>query len=162
LGVSVALFLAIAAIHLAIGILAPILSGRMTPAFVLTGTRADEALFGRPAADVLADPAIAIEHGVMVRWVAALLLALGTLEAAVAWFGLREGAMWALIVLLIATAAMGAVDWLSFAPYRSAGVTIGLSEYPPYQWLPVALFIPAAIAGWVGVTKVTALPALLP
>jgi hypothetical protein len=43
------------------------------------------------------------------------------------------------------------VDYLSYAPSRAAGVTIRVGEMPPFQWVPAALLVPAAILGWIGV-----------
>jgi len=163
LGVSVALFLATAAVHLLIGVATPIFAGGDIGSKVgLTGTKADTAMFGEPP-KVLQDSneALVKTRWVTDRWVGALLVALGILEAAVAWFALREGEGWALLALVVAGLAMLPIHYLAYAPYRAAGISIALREFPPYQWVPALLLVPAAIAGWIGVTKVTALPALL-
>jgi hypothetical protein len=30
------------------------------------------------------------------------------------------------------------------------GVSVALGELPPFQWVPAALLVPAAVLGWIG------------
>jgi hypothetical protein len=108
-------------------------------------------LFGRSAGEVLAEsPDVRTIRRVLIRWVAALLVGIGTLELTVAWFGLRAGEKWALAALAISGLVMLPILYLSFAPFREAGVSIALREWPPYQWVPAVLIWPATVLGYLG------------
>jgi hypothetical protein len=133
--------------------LSPLLVDRGIGApMVLTGTRADTELFGAPPDQVLdRDAAIRPVRSILVGWLSALLIGVACLEIAVTWFGLRRGATWALVALVVQGLAMLPVYYLSYAPYRAAGVMIRLGEMPPFQWVPAALLVPATILGWIGV-----------
>lgn len=152
LGVAVALFLLIGALYVFIGVATPFFADREeAPDYLLTGRAADTALFGRPAGEVLAEaPDVRTLRRVLIRWVAALLVGIGSLELAVAWFGLRAGERWALLALFISGLVMLPVTYLSYAPFREASASIALSEWPPYQWIPAVLIWPATAMGLLG------------
>jgi cytochrome c oxidase subunit IV len=132
-------------------VLTPVLWDRsLGPRFVITGRQADTGLFGDP--DRVLDENVPLTNmrRIMLFWVAGLLIGLACLEFAVAWFGLRTGARWALVALVVQGAAMLPLYYLSYAPYRAAGISIALGELPPFQWVPAALLVPAAVLGWIG------------
>ena len=106
-------------------------------------------MFGSPPRDLLAnDRRIAALRGILLRIVGGLLFAAGALVIAVAWFGLRGGQSWALITLVLVSAAVLPFWWVALRPY--AGVPITLADLPPFMWVPAALLVPASVLGWLG------------
>jgi len=82
--------------------------------------------------------------------VAGFLVLAGILSLAVAWFGLRDGQTWALVTLSVADGLALAFWWLALKPYFSLRPAIGISDLPPFIWIPTALIIPAIVLGTIG------------
>jgi len=154
LGLGVALFLAAGAFQVLICVL--------TAAFVLSGgggnalfftERSDTGAYGKPPAEIVAsEPGVdTYRHVVWLTW-AAFLGAVGVMEAAVAWFGLREGASWALAVLAV-EAVLLAVFWAAIIGiYLGKGAAVSLGDVPPLMWLTMALHAPALVLAWRGLS----------
>jgi len=87
---------------------------------------------------------------IMLPMLAAMLVVSGLSIISIAWFGLRSGHVWAIIVLAIAGIVVLPFWWLVFKPYFEAGIKITLADAPPFIWVPAMLYLPAIIFGWIG------------
>ena len=153
LGISVILFLVYGTFYLFIGVLTPIMwdSSLVKPGIIMS-PRTDEKLFGAEPGKMLAEnKPIANLRKIMLAMLAAMLVVSGLLVIATAWFGLRTGNTWALIVLTIVGIVVLPFWWLVFKPYLDAGIKITLADAPPFIWVPAMLYLPAIIFGWIGV-----------
>ena len=81
---------------------------------------------------------------------AGMLVFSGCIEIGIAWFGLRSGQTWALLTLAIAGIAQIPFWYFVFKPYLNASIHLGLSDIPPFIWIPGVLLLPAIILGWIG------------
>ena len=112
--------------------------------------RSDEALFGRPASDLIKqDMALATLRQLHSAWMAGLFVSFGILQFGLTWFGLRSGNLWAWWTLTIGDLARLPYWALIFQPYRRAGTPLGLQDVPPL-FLYLAVIVIAAILGWLG------------
>lgn len=151
LGASTVLFVLYGTVWFLIGVLTPFLhdstAGR-TMLFV--SPRADTALFGADPTSLLADPALSRLRSLLMIALASVLAAAGILVISIALFALREGHGWALAALTLAGLVVLPFWLLVFRPYAAAGIGLGLSDVPPFMWVPTALLVPALVLGWIG------------
>jgi hypothetical protein len=152
LGVGVGLFLASAAFHFLIGVLTPVgIRLWSNDDILIASKRSDTKAFGTSPPEMIAkEPAIATYRNVMWTIVAGFLVALAVVEGAVAWFGLRAGAPWALVALAAEGIVLVAFWILAFGPYFAARAPLTLADLPPFMWVPGLLLVPAAILSWIG------------
>lgn len=152
LGISVALFLVWGALYVIIGVLTPVLMDRgIGTQTLIFSVPTDTVVFGASPADLLrTNRPVATLRTILLRIVAALLLAAGLLVLTVTWYGLRTGQMWALGALALTGLAVLPYWWLAYQPYARAGARVWLGDMPPFMWVPAALLIPAVILGWLG------------
>jgi hypothetical protein len=140
-----------------IGALTPIVT-RISPqppqnTFMLD-SRSDLALFGRlPQALVAESPALAMLYRLTFDLIGTLLLVFGLLQAAVAWFALRQGQAWALF-LLVGIDLLFVAGWaLVFSTYVRAGVPVSGTSLPPNLLVPALLLIPATAFAIIGLRQ---------
>jgi len=155
LGTGVMLFLLSAGMHLLIGILAPALAFRSVSdrSILFVSTRTDTRLYGATPAEVLTvNPALTQLRRTLLTAISGLLVGMGLLEVALAWFGLGGGHGWALLALAGSGAAMLPYWYLVFRPYRAAAIPLSIADLPPFIWFPAALLVPATVAGWIGLS----------
>ena len=152
LTLSVALFLMIAAVHLATGLGTPVamhIKRRRKPEPAFMSVRSDDIYMKTDVERLLESGRgpFARLRMVLMDVVAALLVATSILEAAVIWFGLRSGELWALATLVVAGVAVIPYWALVLTLYRSRGADVKLFEVPAWMWIPTLLLLPAAIVG---------------
>ena len=148
--ISRALFIASGVLWMVIGVLTPLLMGKVGPPIVFASPRTDTALFGQePDALLDANRPLAIYRVMAWRTIAGLLLAVGAFTIGVAWFGLRPPTAWALGLLTFVGLAVLPYWDITFAPYRDAGVPLGIFDIPPLMWVPGVLMPGASVLGWI-------------
>ena len=139
LGAGVALFVGWGALNLVIGLLVPIVGrGETLVADILVlSPRTDAAMFGADPAQLVREfpPLLALQR-VLIVWLGSALAAFGLLVIAVAYFGLRGGAPWALPVLAACWVLVLAGFALLFKRYIDAGVTLSLGDLPRCSTTP--------------------------
>jgi hypothetical protein len=107
--------------------------------------------YGSSPADIMArEPAVRGYRDSMWFIVAGLLVAVGILQGTVTWFGLRNGAPWALPVLVLVGVALVAYWVLALWPYVRANAPLTLGDLPPFIWVPALLLVPATVCSWLG------------
>jgi len=145
------LFLACGILWLLVGLLTPPLLGRgFTKADLFGSPAADAALFGdAPEAILESNPDLATLRGVILRVIAGLLVASGSLVIALSWFGLKPPTAWALGALSFVGVVVIPYWWIAFRPYRDADIGMGLLDVPPFMWVPAILMPLAAALGWI-------------
>lgn len=144
LGLAVVLFVGGIAIPIGFRVV-----GRVFGEVLLFTPWVDEAIFGRPPADIIAgEPAVKTVQLFYVDLGATMLLAMGVMVGFVTWFGLRAGHRWAwwamFLSLVVATASVARI----VLPYVLES-PFGFADVPPIFWLPVLAPIPL-ILGWRG------------
>jgi hypothetical protein len=152
LGISVILFLLYGLIYIVIGSLEPFMSQTsIGKTMIVISPRTDEKLFGDKPEKILAENNLMANlRKIIFNMLAAMLLVSGILIISIAWFGLKTGNIWALIVLSVAGIIVLPFWWLVFKPYFDAGIKITITDLPPFIWLPALLYLPAIILGWKG------------
>lgn len=158
LTLSVALFLMIAAVHLATGLGTPValhMRRRRGPEPAFMSVRSDDIYMKTDVERLLESGKgpFARLRVVLLDVVAALLVATSILEAAVIWFGLRSGEVWALATLTVAGVSVIPYWALVLTLYRSRGADVRLREIPAWMWVPSLLLLPAAIVGVLAVAS---------
>lgn len=146
------LFLASGAFWLLIGILTPLVLDREIDkrGGLFVSSTADAALFGdTPEAIRESNPALTTLRGMLLRTIAGLLVAAGSMVIAVSWFGLKPATSWALGALTFVGIVVIPYWWITFRPYRAAGVAMSLLDIPPFMWAPAFLMPLAAALGWI-------------
>ena len=158
LGASVALFVLFGVLNVVVGVLSPIFIGFRGPAEAPRGSllfseRSDTVVFGTAPSQLLReDRPLAMLRWLMLLWLAAMLLAFGILQLALAWFGLRERHVWALWALTIGDLAT-LPYWLAMIQaYVRHGAPLGAGDLPPLFRYLAAIPI-AALLGWVGLRQ---------
>ena len=145
LGIGVAFFLVWGALNVFLGILVPFVVGRFPTEILVISPRSDAVVFDAPTKDILArEPSFDLFRSLTWHWFAGPLAAFGASAIAIAWFALRAGETWALVVLTIAWAATLISAGLVLSRYIQSGAPLGLGDIPP-------LFTVAASAGTLGV-----------
>ena len=153
LGISVTLFLIHGLLWVLIGSLTPFFWGNspLKPPGLIMSYRTDKALLGdEPEKVIKENKPFHKAMGVAVSMLAGMLVVAGTLTIAIAWFGLRNGQAWGLIVLAITGVIVLPFWWQVFKPYSDVGIKITLADTPPLIWIPALLYLPAIILGWLG------------
>lgn len=145
------LFLVAGILWLLTGVLTPLLLDRGFGKADLFGSpAADAALYGNdPEAILASNPDLATLRGVVLRVIAGLLVASGSLVIALAWFGLKPATAWALGALSFVGVIVVPYWWISFRPYRDAGIGMSLLDMPPFMWVPALLMPLAGALGWI-------------
>jgi len=152
LGISVILFLLYGLVYILIGSFTPIMSqSRIGKTMIILSPRTDEKLFGdKPENLISADSTLAKTRKIILNMLAGMLVVSGILLISIAWFGLRTGNTWAMIVLTIAGIVVLPFWWFVFKPYFDAGINITIADVPPFIWVPAMLYLPAITLGWIG------------
>jgi len=152
LGVSVAIFLAISALWIMIGVLSMVLVSRWSGVrYLFVSNSADTAYFGEAPERLLEeDPALSKLRKLLLEVMAGFLVMAGVLFGAIAWFALRQAQPWALYALGTGGAAAIAFWAIALSPYVRQGVRLTLGDVPPFMWVPALLLVPALILGWIG------------
>ncbi len=114
--------------------------------------RSDAGAFGQSPAELIAHaPGIDTYRHVVWLALGGLLLGVGLLEAAVAWWGIRAGALWSLVTLT-AVAAVMATFWVAIlGVYVRHGAAVSLGDVPPFMWVTALLHVLAIVLGWWGI-----------
>lgn len=116
--------------------------------------RTDTELFGDdPSALLQKNPELARFRSLFITSGCGSLVVIGLFIVATAWFGLRTGQLWALVVLSTTALAILPYWYLTFRPYLDAGIRFTLGDLPPIFWIPTAISIPAMVLGVVGCLK---------
>lgn len=151
---SVGLFLAMAGFNVVIGVATPISLPFTKPTALFMTKRSDQAAFGHdPEALLAGDAGLLAYRNTMLSLLGGLLLLLGLLQGAVAWWGLRAGARWALVVLtVVGLVAVATWLWVS-RPYFGNDPPLALADVPPFMWFTTALWVPATITGWLALAR---------
>lgn len=152
LGISVALFVGYGLINVLVGVLIPVLvrPDRLSDNTLFTSGRPDTALFGAsPEALMAQDRPLGMLRYVMILWLAGVFVALGVLQIAGAWFGLRTGQAWALWSLTLADLSIVPFWAMILSRYAQVGAVPRLGETPPLVTY-LALIPIAALLGWIG------------
>lgn len=149
------LFLLVAVLWTAIGVLAPALLDRgVGPTMLFISERTDARLFGAPSREILeTNWELRTLRRVIVDALAGMLFATGVLTAGIAWFGLDEPRAWALATLTVVGIGVLPFWWVSLAPYRRAGISLTLGDIPPFMWVPALLLPAACILGWIAYVR---------
>ena len=152
LGISVILFMFYGGFYVLIVVLTPFFSESAigNPGIIIS-YRTDKKLFGDEPMKVMKEnKPLADLRKIMLPMLAAMLVVSGLSIVSIAWFGLRTGHPWAIIVLAIAGLVVLPYWWLVFKPYLDAGIRITLADAPPFIWVPTILYLPAILFGWIG------------
>jgi hypothetical protein len=122
------------------------------PALIFVSGRTDEAYFGGEARELLrSNLALAKLRTLLLRVIAGFLLLSGVIFVSLAWFGVRDGRLWAVNALgLGGVLAIACWGW-ALLPYVRANIRLTLGDLPPFMWIPGLLTIPAVVLGWIGV-----------
>ena len=108
-------------------------------------------LFGKDPSELLNGNSELMKlRTILLMMLAGLLVFAGCIQVSIAWFGLRCGQKWALTTLAIAGLIQFPFWYLVLKPYIKASIHLGLSDIPPFIWLPSVLLLPAIILGWIG------------
>lgn len=152
MGASRVLFVGVGVFWLLIGVLAALLSDKgIGPPMIFISERTDTALYGGPPEEILeSNGELASFRYVIVRVLAGLLVAAGLLTAGVARFGLTEPRAWVLAVLTLIGLGVLPYWWISLAPFRDTGISVGLGDIPPFMWVPAIVMPLASVLGWIG------------
>ena len=152
LGVSVGLFLVIGVLWLVVGaLIVPLHHASFGREALFVSPKTDEAFFGSEPRRLLRDDLpLSKLRTLLFTVIAGFLLLAGILFIFIAWFALHRGQVWALAALgmggLVAIAFWAIALW----PYIHERIPIGVSDLPPFIWIPSVLILPAFILGWVG------------
>jgi hypothetical protein len=114
----------------------------------------EQPMLGRPTADLMADsPGLARILGLVMDAFLGMMLGFAILLAAIAWFGLRDGQVWALWTAVLGNVAMLGIYWgVAIGPFlRESGVGY-FRIWHPYALVPTILVPIGAILGWIGLT----------
>ena len=159
LGIAVSLFLVVGAVHLLIGILTPFLFDPTAGGSMFLSHRTDTALYGaEPRALLVGDPVLVQLRSTLVMALAGVLVGLGIVELALAWFGVRSGQAWALAALVVAGLGMVPYWMLVLRPYLALGVSVGLGDVPPFMSIPTIMVLPGLISGALGLARLRRSP----
>jgi hypothetical protein len=157
LGLAVALFLLSGLLYVLIGTLAPPLLRNTDPArtqILIISNRTDTQLFGRSPAELTSsDPVVAQLRAILLDIMSGLLCVAGLFQLAITWFGLRQGQVWALVVLAIGGLVALPFWFLALRPYLQEGIPLTLGDIPPFMWVPAVLLLPAIVLGWFGLVQ---------
>jgi hypothetical protein len=117
---------------------------------------ADRALFGSSPQHLLAtDEPLAMLYRTTFDLIGMLLLVFGILQAALAWFALRAGHVWALWVLVSAD-LLFIVGWgLVYSQYFRRSIPFSAIGVPPNLLVPAVLLIPATVLAFIGLRSTT-------
>ena len=152
LGVSVGLFLAIGILWVLIGALTvPFHSKATGTEMIFVSHSTDTSYFGRSPSELLSsDVALSKLRTLLLTVIAGFLLLAGFLFLSVAWFGLKQGQLWALVALAVG-GLLGMSFWaLALLPYFRSGIPVTIGDLPPFMWIPAVLILPATLLGWLG------------
>jgi hypothetical protein len=155
LGASVAMYLVIGLLWFFIGLLtAPLLDRDTGGTILFVSERTDKAYFGgEPRLLMQSDPALAKLKIMLLTVIAGFLLLSGLVFISLAWFGVRERQLWAVLTLGIA-GTVAVIFWgIALLPYSQAKIPLTLADLPPFIWLPTLLIIPATVLGIIGATS---------
>lgn len=143
------------ALWLAIGVLTPpLLDRQIGPPIVFVSTRTDTALFGTdPRALMATNTDLVTLRGIVVRALSALLVGAGVLVVGMAWFALADRTVWAVALLTIVGLGVIPYWWIALAPYRAAGISLQLSDIPPFMWVPAVLMPVASMLAWIHLAR---------
>lgn len=154
LGIGVGLFVLGGAIHVAIGTLTPLsIRQAWAPETVIYTASADARIFGKPASELRADEDVMKLREITLGMISGLLVGIGLLEIAIAWFALRSGERWALGALVVAQLAMIVFWSIGHRLWIAAGAPGGLGALQPFQYAPAILAVPGTILAWVGLAR---------
>jgi len=152
LGASVGLFLAIGLLWLMIGALTvPFHNRGAGTESIFVSHSTDREYFGTSPSELLSsDPALSKLRTLLLTVIAGFLLLAGTLYLFVAWFGLKQGELWALVSLASGGLVAIAFWALALLPYFRSGIPVTIGDLPPFMWIPAVLILPAILLGWMG------------
>jgi hypothetical protein len=159
------MWLQVGAVLFLVGGVVDALIGALTPIVTRISMAADDTFLANPAADrslygespqalIGQNAPLALLYRQTFDLIGALLFVFGLLQAAIAWFALREGHTWALWALVIADLGFIGGWGLVFAPYVRAGIPIlGGTILPPNLLVPLVLLVPATICAFIGLRQ---------
>ncbi len=129
LGASVVLFLLSGFLWILIGALTVPMHGRETGRGTLfTSGRADEAYFGRDVRQLMgSEPALTKLRTLLLTVIAGFLLLSGVVFVSLAWFGVRNGRLWAVITLGLGGIVAVFFWGLALLPYVQAKISLTLA-----------------------------------
>ena len=142
---GVALFVIGGIFDMFIGASTPIVTRLFGPAptgALVISAHADTLLLGvSPAEFVESGPGLAL-YRALIDLVGFLLLAFGSFQTTIAYYGLRRGFLWAWWSL-IAVDMVFVIGWIVvLVPYLQRGIAISISELPPNLLVPAFLLVP--------------------
>lgn len=149
LGAGTALFLLIGVFHMLIGAGAVLLG--VPPTIVMLSPRTDHARFARDSKELLGDEVVRelrVHHVIVLG---GLIPGLGILEAGVAWYGVRTGQPWAVVVLAVAILAMVPFWLMMTRQLTKKGVPVSWAgDVQPFVVVPTFLVVPATVLSVIG------------
>ena len=153
LGGAVVLFGLVGLLHIVVGVVTPFVTRADAAEILLFSARSDTIVFGGAPSELVArDRALGTLRWSLLLWLAAVLLASGILQLAIAWFGLRDGQPWALYALTIGSLVTLPYWAAMIQTYLRHAAPLGVGDLPPL--LTSLLLIPiAAVLGWVGLHR---------
>ena len=165
LGIAVILFLLAGLVNVFFAVFVPVSlhlggAGAMGDAGLVMSAGTDAQLLGRPLAEIgQRDPSLSAYLVAFMDTMCAMMMPLGILQLAVAWFGLRAGQRWA----FWASALAGFVPLLYFdlaipGLYASRGVSVGQVYAEAGLFLvafPLVLAVLPTILGWIRLSRQT-------
>lgn len=159
LGVSVFLFLLQAVLTIVACLIVFILNSQITTTanrvkggFMLSG-RIDALFFGKSIEQIIRDNPQLLEidrYSLYVR--AGIWLAFSIFQIALAWFGMRQGQIWAFWAIVLAN-IVALAGWLAvILPVIQKRIPLGF-DLPPVVLILAAVVLPiAGVLGWVGLS----------
>ena len=152
LGISVMLFMIYGAFYMLIGILTPIfMDASIGKPGIIISYRTDRALFGDEPVHIMKEnKPLEQLRKILLPMLAAMLVVSGLSIFSIAFWGLRAGQFWSIIVLTLVGLVVLPYWWLVFKPYLETSIKITLADAPPFIWVPAMLYLPAIILGWIG------------
>lgn len=159
LGISVALFLFCGAIYFLMAVVGAVISHRygvtgmpgIEGQFIFSA-KADEIWFGWPPAEVVTEnPRVGQLLLVFLDFMMGFMLAIGIVMMGIAWFGLRQGQIWALWITVAGYAGFLAYYWLlAVVPFMREFGFRYMEIWHPFALIPTVLVPIAAVLAWIG------------
>jgi hypothetical protein len=139
--------------NVVIGLAVPFVVRYLRTDILVISARTDAIVFGAPPKEILMrEPALDTFRTLIWQWLGGPLVAFGLVAIAVAWFGLRNGEAWALIVLALAWAATLSAA-LVLERYVRKRAPLGVRDIPPLFTIPATIGTLAIVLSWIGLAQ---------
>ncbi|HEV8360972.1 MAG TPA: hypothetical protein VGR28_11010 [Candidatus Thermoplasmatota archaeon] len=151
LGLAAVLFALAGLFHVFIGVATPLsIRQGWVPSILIYNEEADRVIFGKPPQELRQHADVMKLREITLGMVSGLLVGVGSLEVALVWYGVRAGAAWSVGALAGAEVLMVVFWGFGHRLWIEAGLPGGLGALQPFQWVPLALSLPATALAWLG------------